>query len=47
LSLPQPNLQPSAPDPVTPVRPKPSGMKDPAKMSFEEYRAARKAGKIR
>lgn len=47
LSLPQPNLQPSAPDPVSPVRPKPSGLKDPAKMSFEEYRAARKAGKIR
>lgn len=47
LSLPKPNRQTNAPDPVNPVRPKPSGMKDPAKMSFEEYREARKSGKIR
>lgn len=47
LSLPKPNFQTSAPDPVSPVKPKPSGMKDPRKMSFEEYREARMAGKIR
>ena len=47
LSLPKPNMRPSAPDPVSPVKPKPSGMKDPRKMSFEEYREARKTGKIR
>lgn len=47
LSLPKPNMRPSAPDPVSPVKPKPSGMKDPRKMSFEEYREARMAGKIR
>lgn len=47
LSLPKPNLQTSAPDPVTPVKPKPSGMKDPSKMSYEEFVAGRKSGKIR
>lgn len=47
LSLPKPKLQSDAPDPVSPVRPKPSGLKSPEKMSFEEYAAARKAGKIR
>lgn len=47
LSLPKPNLQSSAPDPVNPVKPKPTGQKPPSKMSFEEYRAARMAGKIR
>ena len=46
LSLPKPNMQPSAPDPVTPVRPAPTGQKDPAKMTMAEYTAARKAGKI-
>jgi hypothetical protein len=47
LSLPKPNLRTNAPDPVNPVKPKPSGMKDPKKMSFEEYREARMSGKIR
>lgn len=46
LSLPKPNFQSNAPDPVNPVRPKPTGQKPPSKMSFEEYKAARMAGKL-
>ena len=47
LSLPKPNTVSSAPDPVTPVRPRSSsGMKDPAKMTYAEYREARMAGKL-
>ncbi|MGB0855382.1 MAG: hypothetical protein ACPGSI_18945 [Pikeienuella sp.] len=46
LSLPKANVQPSAPDPVTPVRPSPTGVKSPDKMSMAEYKAARAAGKI-
>lgn len=44
LSLPKPNTQPSAPDPVTPVKSSSTGQKDPAKMTMAEYAAARKAG---
>lgn len=33
-----------APDPVTPVRPRASATKDPAKMTMEEYKAWRKSG---
>jgi hypothetical protein len=47
ISLPKPNLQTQAPDPVSPVKPKPSGMKSPEKMSYEEYRAARMSGKLK
>lgn len=44
LSLPKPNTQPSAPDPVTPVKSSSPGQKDPSKMTMAEYAAARKAG---
>lgn len=47
LSLPKPNLQTQAPDPVNPVKPKPTGQRDPKKMSFDEYREARMSGKLR
>lgn len=41
LSLPQPNMQPKAPDPVAPVKPRAVSAKDPSKMSMAEYRAWR------
>ena len=47
VSLPKPKTNSTTPDPVTPVKPKPSGVKDPAKMSFAEYEAARRTGQIR
>lgn len=46
VSLPKPKTQTEAPDPITPVRPRSGATKDPSKMSMEEYKAARKAGKI-
>lgn len=48
LSMPKPKTQTEAPDPITPIKPKSSGgLKDPSKMSMEEYMAARKAGKLK
>ena len=47
VSLPKAQTQTSAPDPVSPVRPKAKASKDPAKMSMEEYRAARASGQIK
>lgn len=47
LSLPKAPTQTQAPDPVSPVKPKAKAAKDPAKMSMEEYIAARRAGQIR
>lgn len=44
LSRPRPPTQTQAPDPITPVRPKATGVKDPAKMTMEEYRKWREAG---
>lgn len=46
LSAPQPRTQSNAPDPISPVRPKASASKDPAKMSYAEFKAAREAGKL-
>lgn len=46
LTRPQPKTQTDAPEPIRPVRPKASGIKDPSKMSFAEYKAARQAGKL-
>ena len=46
LSLPKPNTQPKAPDPINPVRPSATGTKPVSKMTMAEYKAARAAGKI-
>lgn len=46
ITTPQPRLNTNAPEPITPVRSKATAAKDPEKMSFSEYEAARKAGKI-
>lgn len=46
LSAPKPRLTTEAPEPISPVRGKASGSKDPEKMTFAEYKAARMAGKI-
>ena len=47
LSLPKPNVQTQAPDPVTPGKTRSSGVKSPDNMSMEEYMAARKSGKLK
>jgi hypothetical protein len=47
LTLPRPRTQSSAPPPVTPVKAGAAATPDPAKMSYAEYVAARKAGRIR
>ncbi|MGR3525070.1 MAG: hypothetical protein ACU0CT_03610 [Paracoccaceae bacterium] len=47
LSAPRPRTETKAPDPITPVRGKAAASKDPAKMSYAEYKAARAAGTIR
>jgi hypothetical protein len=47
VSLPRAPTQTSAPDPLSPVRPKAKASKDPAKMSMDEYIAARKAGQLK
>lgn len=41
LSLPKPNTQSQAPDPVTPVKARNTGSKDPSKMTMAEYKAWR------
>lgn len=46
LSLPKPNMQPKAPDPISPVKPSATGTKPVEKMTMAEYKAARAAGKI-
>lgn len=46
LSLPKPNTQTKAPDPISPLKGKAGALKDPSKMTMAEYAAARKAGKI-
>lgn len=47
LSAPKPRLETSAPEPITPVRPKASASVNPAKMPYADYVAARKAGRIK
>lgn len=44
LSMPKVRTQSTAPDPVTPVRPKATATKDPSKMTPKEYRAWRENG---
>jgi len=44
LSMPKVKTQTTAPDPVTPVRPKATATKDPSKMTPKEYRAWRENG---
>ncbi len=46
IATPAAQVKTTAPAPITPVKPKASGSKDPEKMSYGEYRAAREAGKI-
>lgn len=46
ISMPKPRTQSSAPDPITPVKPKAAASIDPDKMSMAEYRKARAEGKI-
>ena len=45
LSMPKVKTQTTAPDPVTPVRPKATATKDPEKMTPAEYRAWREGKK--
>lgn len=47
LSAPKPKTVTDAPAPINPVRGQSSATRDPEKMSYEEYRAARAAGKIK
>lgn len=44
LSVPQPKQVSTAPEPTTPVRAKGTAIKDPDKMSAQEYRAWRESG---
>ncbi|MGB1215822.1 MAG: hypothetical protein ACPG4X_20810 [Pikeienuella sp.] len=46
ITTPKPRTQSTAPDPISPVKPKATGTKDPGKMSMAEYKKAREAGKI-
>lgn len=46
VTAPKPKTATEAPEPIAPVRGKATASKDPTKMSMDEYRAARKAGKI-
>lgn len=47
MTAPQPRIETKAPPPITPVRPKASASTDPANMSYADYVAARKAGRIK
>ncbi len=47
LSLPKPRTQTNAPTPITPVKSGAAAVPDPSRMSYAEYVAARKAGRIR
>lgn len=46
VSLPKAPTQTQAPDPVSPVKPKATASKDPAKMSMAEYKAWRKGQQV-
>lgn len=47
ISAPRPRTETKAPDPISPVRGKAAASKDPSKMSYAEYKAARSAGTLR
>ena len=47
VSAPQPKTVSTAPQPISPVKPKATPVLDPSKMPYDEYVAARKAGKLR
>lgn len=47
LSAPKPKTASTAPEPISPVRGKASAVKDPEKMSYAEFKAARMAGTLR
>lgn len=47
ISAPRPRTETKAPDPISPVRGKAAASKDPAKMSYAEYKAARAAGTLK
>lgn len=46
VTAPKPKTATEAPEPIAPVRGKATAAKDPRKMSYDEYRAARAQGKI-
>jgi hypothetical protein len=47
ISLPKPRTTSTAPEPISPLKGAgASATRDPAKMSYEEYKAARRSGKI-
>jgi hypothetical protein len=46
LSQPKPRTATQAPSPISPLRGTVGAARDPASMSYEEYKAARKAGKL-
>ncbi len=47
LQQPKPRTETNAPPPISPVRGSSGASRDPDKMSFQEYEAARRSGKIR
>lgn len=47
LQAPKARTETNAPPPMTPVRGAAKATRDPSKMSFEEYKAARESGKLR
>lgn len=47
LQAPKPRIETNAPDPISPVRGAAKAARDPSKMSYEEYKALRMAGKLR
>lgn len=47
MTAPKPRIETKAPDPISPVKGKAGAARDPEKMSFAEYAAARRSGQIR
>jgi len=47
VSAPQPKTVSTAPQPISPVKPKATPVLDPSKMSYADFVAARKSGKLR
>lgn len=47
ITAPAPRVETQAPPPITPVRPRAAANADPSRMSYSDYVAARKAGRIK
>lgn len=47
VTAPKPKTATDAPTPITPIKGKATAAKDPSKMTMDEYRAARAAGKLK